>query len=219
MDSVSFTMEQGEIVGLIGPNGAGKTTLFEVITCFYPPSEGCILFKGERIDGLKPHQIPSKGIARSFQLFEALPSFTVFDFIMLSALQKVPLSQAKMQTEKTLATINLAHRKEYPVSMLPPGEQKLAEIGRVLNSQPEMMLLDECMAGMSDFEAESIMSLIRKLNHQGVTFLIVEHRLELIREMCHRIVVLNLGKKIAAGSPEEVMANEEVIKAYIGKEE
>jgi len=220
LDQVSFEVHKGEIVGLIGPNGAGKSTLFEIISGFYPPTIGTIWFRGQQITGLKPHQLYDRGIARSFQLMEILPTFTVFDTIKLPALRKYNLSQAKRQTE-TLLESELPELRpkanELTVS-LTPAEQKFVEMGRILNSQPELILLDELMAGLNEFDVRPIISLIRKLNQEKeITFIVVEHRMELIRELCHRIVVLNFGRKIADDLPEAVMRDEEVIAAYMGR--
>ena len=218
INSASFKVEAGEIVGLIGPNGAGKTTIFEVISGFYTPTKGSVFFNNKRLDGLKPHQVLERGVARTFQLLEALPSFTVFDFILVPALLNLPLSKARQRTKEIMDLLDIEAKAEQLTSSLVPAEQKMVEIGRVLSSQPQMVLLDEVMAGLSVFEATPIMSLIKRLNKEGVTFLIVEHRLELIRELCQRVLVLDFGKIIAEGSPEEVMSNRKVIEAYIGWE-
>ena len=218
VDSASFEVEAGEIIGLIGPNGAGKTTIFEVISGFYPPTKGSIFFDGKRLDGLKPHQVLERGVARTFQLAEALPSFTVFDFILVPALLNLPLLKARQRTKEIMDLLGIEAKAEQLTSSLVPADQKMVEIGRVLGSQPEMVLLDEVMAGLSGFEATPIISLIKRLNKEGMTFLIVEHRLELIRELCQRVLVLDFGRIIAEGSPEEVMSNRKVIEAYIGWE-
>ncbi len=220
LDQVSFEVHKGEIVGLIGPNGAGKSTLFEILSGFYPPTRGTIWFKGDQITGLKPHQLYDRGIARSFQLMEVLPTFTVFDTIKLPALRKYNLSQARRQTEALLESefTELSPKANELTISLSPAEQKFVEMGRIMNSQPELILLDELMAGLSEFEVRPIISLIKRLNQEKeMTFIVVEHRMELIRELCHRIVVLNFGRKIADDLPETVMRNEEVIAAYMGR--
>lgn len=218
VNSASFEVEAGEIVGLIGPNGAGKSTIFEVISGFYAPTKGSIFFDDKRLDGLKPHQVLERGVARTFQLVETLPSFTIFDFILVPALLNLPLSKARQRTKEIIDLLGIEAKAEQLTSSLVPAEQKMVELGRVLSSQPQMVLLDEVMAGLSGFEATPIISLIKRLNKEGVTFLIVEHRLELIRELCHRVLVLDFGEIIAEGSPEEVMSNRKVIEAYIGWE-
>jgi branched-chain amino acid transport system ATP-binding protein len=220
LDRVSLEVHKGEIVGLIGPNGAGKSTLFEVVSGFYPPTRGTVMFKGEEITGLKPHQLFSRGIARSFQLIEVLPSFTVFDTIKLPALRKTHLSKAKEQTEVLLESVfpQLKPKAKESISNLTPTEQKFVEMGRILNSQPELILLDELMAGLNEYDVAPIVSLIRRLNRdKEITFIVVEHRMELIRELCQRIVVLNFGRTIADDLPEAVMSNEAVISAYVGR--
>ena len=218
VNAASFEVEAGEIVGLIGPNGAGKSTIFEVISGFYNPTKGSIFFDDKRLDGLKPHQVLERGVARTFQLVEAFPSFTVFDFLLVQALLNLPLSKARQRTKEIMDLLGIEAKAEQLTSSLVPAEQKMVEIGRVLSSQPQMVLLDEVMAGLSGFEATPIISLIKRLNKEGVTFLIVEHRLELIRELCQRVLVLDFGRIIAEGSPEEVMSNRKVIEAYIGWE-
>lgn len=217
VDSISFRVGKGEIVGLIGPNGAGKSTILETISGFYAPTRGAILLEGKQIHGLKPHQVFKLGLTRSFQLAEFLPSFTVFDTILLPALYNAPLSEAHKRVERIIELLDLNSIAKRLVSSLVPAEQKRVEMGRILSCHPKIALLDEIMAGLTQFEATSILSIIRNLNEEGVTFLIVEHRLELLRELCNRIIAINFGRKIAEGSPREVMDNKEVIEAYIGK--
>ena len=218
VDSISFQVRKGEIVGLIGPNGAGKSTILEVISGFYAPSKGSVLFEGSRIDGLPPHQVFKRGLTRSFQLAEFLPSFTVFDTILLPALHNMSLPRAHKRAEEVLELLQLNPIAKKTVSSLVPAEQKRVEMGRILSSHPMMVLLDEIMAGLTEFEAKSVLSVIRKFNTEGMTFLIVEHRLELLSELCDRIIAINFGRKIIDGTPEEVMNNKEVIQAYLGKE-
>jgi len=218
LDNVSFEVKKGEIVGLIGPNGAGKTTLFEVISGFLRPTAGRVLFKGDRIDGLKPHQVLRRGLARSFQLVQVFPSFSVYQNILASALHSSSMREARKRTEEILELIGLSSKAEQLVSCLSLPDQKMTELGKVLALQPQMILLDEAMAGLTEAEARSTVALIKRLWKQGITFLLVEHRIEIVMELCQRIVVLNFGKKIAEGAAEEVVRDKDVIESYLGEE-
>ena len=218
VDSISFQIGAGEIVGLIGPNGAGKSTVLEVISGFCTPSAGSVVFNGSRIDGLPPHRVFQKGLTRSFQLAEFFPSFTVFDTILLPALHSMPLPQAHERAREIVRLLQIDAIARKPVCGLVPADQKRVEMGRILSSHPRMVLLDEIMAGLTEFEAKSVLSLIKQLNKGGMTFLIVEHRLELLSELCNRIIAIDFGRKIADGRPHEVMSNQEVVRAYLGKE-
>jgi branched-chain amino acid transport system ATP-binding protein len=218
LNSASFEVNKGEVVGLIGPNGAGKTTIIEVISGFYSPTKGSIFFEGNRIDGLKPHQVSKRGLSRTFQLIEILKSFTVFNTILLPALQNLPLYEAHRRAHEIMGLLNLTPLAEHRVSDLSLAEQRRLELGRALGSQPKLIFLDEVMAGLTKEEAGVIISLVKKLNERGMTFLVVEHHLEIIRELCTRVIVLDFGSKIVEGPPEDVMKDKRVITAYIGEE-
>jgi len=215
---VSFEVEKGEIVGLIGPNGAGKTTLFEIISGFMRPTSGTVLFEGHRIDGLKPHQVLKRGVARSFQEVQVFPSFTAYKNILVSALHSSPMSEARKRTEEILELVGLSSKAKVPAPMLTLPDQKAVELGKILALEPRLILLDEVMAGLTEAEAENMIALIRRLWKQEITFLLVEHRMEIVTELCRRIVVLNFGTKIAEGATEEVMRNKDVVESYLGEE-
>ncbi len=216
LDGVSFRVEKGEIMGLIGPNGSGKSTLFEVCSGFYRPTRGQVLFKGERIDRLPPHEVLKRGLGRSFQGTEVFPSFTAYDTILLAALHRWPMAQARKRVQEVLNLIGLMSRAEQLVSSMTLPDKKAVELGRVIATGPEMLLLDEVMAGLTEPEAQAVIAVIRKLQEEGLTFLLVEHRMEIVMDLCDRIVVLNFGKKIAEGKPHEMVRNKDVIEAYLG---
>jgi len=217
LNDVSLQVEKGKIVGLIGPNGSGKTTLYEVISGFYSPTTGEVFFNGERIDRLPPHKILNRGLARSFQVVQLFESFTAYETVLLAALHRLPMAQARKMTEEVLDLVGLADRGQELVSNLTLPNQKAVEVGKVIAAQPEMVLLDEVMAGLNEPEARVVVALIRKLRDEGMTFLVVEHRVEIIMDLCDRIVALNFGKKVAEGTPHEVANSKEVIEAYLGR--
>jgi branched-chain amino acid transport system ATP-binding protein len=218
IDGISFSVEKGEIIGLIGPNGAGKSTLFEVISGFYRPTGGHCYFKDERIDRLKPHDICKRGIGRTFQIPQIFPSFTVFETVLVAALIHLPLKFAKDRVMEILDTVNLLAKANEMTTDLTIPDQRRLEVGRALASNPELMLLDEVMSGLNVVEAKGMIELFHKLHERGMTFILVEHVMHIIMELCKRIIVLNFGKKIAEGTPEEIANNEEVINAYLGRE-
>ncbi len=218
IDSMSFGVEKGSIIGLIGPNGAGKTTLFEVISGFQRPTNGTCYFKEERIDNLKPHKICFRGIGRTFQIPQIFPSFTVFETVLVAALLHLSIQEARDRTHDVLETVGLSAKAEEITENLTIPEQKRLEVGRALASNPELLLLDEVMSGLNVVESKEMIELIKRLQDQGMTFILVEHVMHIIMGLCERIVVLNFGKKIAEGTPEEIANNEQVIEAYLGRE-
>jgi len=218
IDGMSFGVEKGSIMGLIGPNGAGKTTLFEVISGFQRPTSGNCYFKEERIDNLKPHKICFRGIGRTFQIPQIFPTFTVFETVLVAALLHLSIQKARDRTQDVLETVGLSHKAEEITENLTIPEQKRLEVGRALASNPELLLLDEVMSGLNVVESKEMIELIQRLQDQGLTFIMVEHVMRIIMGLCERIVVLNFGKKIAEGTPEEIANNEQVIEAYLGRE-
>ena len=218
VDGMSFGVEKGSIMGLIGPNGAGKTTLFEVISGFQRPTSGNCYFKEERIDNLKPNKICFRGIGRTFQIPQIFPTFTVFETLLVAALLHLSIQKARDRTQDVLETVGLSHKAEEITENLTIPEQKRLEVGRALASNPELLLLDEVMSGLNVVESKEMIELIQRLQDQGMTFILVEHVMHIIMGLCERIVVLNFGKKIAEGTPEEIANNEQVIEAYLGRE-
>ena len=215
---VSFTVQKGGILGLIGPNGAGKTTLFNVVNGFYPPSRGEVLFKGEKISGLKPHQICRRGMARTFQVVKPLQRMSVHDNVVASAfLRAKDRKQAEEIATETLQFAGLYDDREVISKGLPLGKRKRLEIARALATGPELLLLDESFAGLNPSELDESIGIIRKIRDRGITIMIIEHHMKVIMSISDYIVVLNYGEKIAEGSPGEIGKNPLVIEAYLGE--
>jgi branched-chain amino acid transport system ATP-binding protein len=218
LTDVSFTVGKGEVLGLIGPNGAGKTTIFNVVNGFYPPSKGEVLFKGERISGLKPHQVCRRGLARTFQVVKPLQRMSTLDNVVASAfLRAKSRADAVAKAEELLKLTNLWEVRDVLSKGLPLGSRKRLEIARALATGPDLLLLDEACAGLNPSELDESIAIIRKIKERGVTIMIIEHHMKVIMSISDRIVVLNYGEKLAEGSPGEIAHNPEVVKAYLGE--
>ncbi len=216
--SVSFELQQGEILGLIGPNGAGKTTMFNVVNGFYHPSRGDVYYKGSRISGLKPHQICQLGIARTFQVVKPLQRMSVLDNVVASAfLRAKDKTQAIAIADEILAFTNLSDDRHVISRGLPLGKRKRLEIARALATQPDVLLLDESCAGLNPAELDASIAIIRKIRERGITIMIIEHHMKVIMAISDRIVVLNYGEKIAEGTPQQIGNNPLVVEAYLGE--
>lgn len=214
---VSFTMTQGMIMGLIGPNGAGKTTLFNCITGYYPPSKGEVLFKGKLMNGLEPDMVCKLGMARTWQKVRPLAKMSVQDNVMVGALCRTgSLKKARELAMEQIMVVKLEHKADFPAGGLTIGERKKLEVARVLATRPELLLLDEVMGGLNPSESEEIIQLILDIKKQGITQMVIEHDMKAIMRISDRIVVLNSGEKLTEGSPQEVVNNPEVVKAYLG---
>jgi branched-chain amino acid transport system ATP-binding protein len=215
---VSFSMEEGMIMGLIGPNGAGKTTLFNCITGFYPPSRGDILFRGQRINGLTPDRVCKLGMARTWQKVRPLAKMTVLDNVMVGALARTnSLAVAAELAMQQLRQVRMDHRADHLAGGLPIGERKRLEVARVLATQPQLLLLDEVMGGLNATESEEIIQLILDIKKRRITQMVIEHDMKAIMRISDRIVVLNSGEKLAEGLPGEIVSNKEVVTAYLGE--
>ncbi len=215
---VSFSMRSGEIVSLIGPNGAGKTTLFNLITGQLQPSEGVLSFEGREIGNLKPHQRARIGFGRTFQISQTLTSMSVLENAMIGAfLQEKELAAAAARAQHALTLVGLDHAAKRRSGELTLGERRRLEVARALSMNPKIVLLDEVMAGLNETEVEEIISLVRKLNAEGVTFLVIEHNLKVVRAFSQRVLVLNRGQLLAEGTADDVLANPDVIEAYLGR--
>lgn len=231
---LDLEINKGELLGLIGPNGAGKTTVINMISGIYCPNGGNILFKGEEIIGIRPHEIVRKGIARTFQLGALFGDLTVLENALLGATisaglgigfidtfraQKNRRKELERKATAALELANLAGMKEEIAKNLPHGLQKLLAIAVALATEPEILLLDEPASGMSHKETMNIMDTVNLLRKGGgISILLVEHNMRAVMGYCDRISVLAYGKKIAEGLPEEIRHDEEVIVAYLGKE-
>ena len=214
---VSFEMSPGMIMGLIGPNGAGKTTLFNCITGYYPPSKGEVIFDGRRMNGLQPDKVCKLGMVRTWQKVRPLAKLSVLDNVMVGALCRTgSLKVARDMAMEQIKEVGLEHKVNFPAGGLPIGERKKLEVARVLATHPQLLLLDEVMGGLNPAESDEIIELILDIKKNGITQMVIEHDMKAIMRISDRIVVLNSGEKLAEGSPEEVVNNPEVVKAYLG---
>ncbi|HLL50011.1 MAG TPA: ABC transporter ATP-binding protein [Thermomicrobiales bacterium] len=232
VDEVSFTINKGTITGLIGPNGAGKTTLFNCLAGLFPPSSGSLSFEGERIDGLSPDRIFSRGLARTFQIPRPFPEMTVLENVMVAPLHQRGerfwanwLTPSRVAAEeRTLAAaarhwidfVGLSHLADQPARVLSGGQRKLLELARILVAKPRLILLDEPGAGVNPVLLDAIVDRIVNLNRQGVTFLIIEHNMDLVMSLCSPIMVMAQGRLLMAGTAQEVRNNPRVVEAYLG---
>ncbi|MEM3550162.1 MAG: ABC transporter ATP-binding protein [Candidatus Bathyarchaeia archaeon] len=215
--NVDLSVGEGEILGLIGPNGAGKTTLFNLITGFIKPDAGSIVFKGKDITRAPPHLVVRQGIARTFQLVNPFGNLSVIDNVSIPLYGKRGIRSTDKAAE-IIALMKLDHRKNELAKNLPHGELKKLEIARALATEPSLLLLDEPFAGLSFEEVSELMELVKKLNDEGLTIVIVEHVMRVIMKLSHRVVVICDGEKIAEGKPLEITEDRRVIEAYLGGE-
>ena len=222
LDHVTFSVKQREILGLIGPNGAGKTTLFNVISGVYKPEEGRVIFKDTDITGWKPHKVAHLGIARTHQIVRPFGDLTVLENAMIGALfgkrsDEITEEEARKVAEEVLDYVGLGEKKDLPARILNVQEKKRLELARALSAEPELLLLDEVLAGLTPTEVENMLILLRRIRvERNITIIMIEHVMHAVMNLADRIVVLHFGRKIAEGTPEEVANNPEVITAYLG---
>jgi len=211
------SVESGIIMGLIGPNGSGKTTLFNCITGYYPPSKGEIVFKGQRINGLKPDRVCKLGMARTWQKVRPLAKLSVLENVMVGALARTgSLKVARRAALHQLELMRMENRANSLAGSLSIGERKKLEVARVLATQPELLLLDEVMGGLNPVESEEIIQLILDIKKRGLTQVVIEHDMKAIMRISDRVMVLNSGEKLAEGTPQQVVSNPDVVTAYLG---
>jgi len=218
---VDFNIAKDEIVGLIGPNGAGKTTLFNLVSGALPLSEGDIRYKNERITSLKPNAICKRGIARTFQLIKLFGNMTVLENVLVPALfglsKSIDQLEAKAASLEVLEFVGLSAARDIPAKELTLVNQKRLEVARGLATKPELLLLDELMAGLNSTEVAQAMELVTRIRDRGITVFMIEHVMQAIMSVCDRIMVLDHGVKIAEGKPEAITADQKVIEVYLGE--
>ncbi|HSA79119.1 MAG TPA: ABC transporter ATP-binding protein [Nitrospirota bacterium] len=235
LSDVSFSVDQGSIKALIGPNGAGKTTLFNLISGVLPPDSGTITFNGTKVQGLMPHQVASRGMARTFQHIRLFPKMTVLENIMIgrhihskagfvAGMLSLPFTwnEEKQIRGKSLEVLNFLGIAEFSsaeAASLAYGQQRIVELGRALACEPKLLLLDEPAAGLNMRETAEMGRLIARIRDTGITVLIVEHDMSLVMNISDEIIVLSYGRKIADDKPLAIQKNQEVIRVYLGEED
>jgi len=219
VSGVSLRVAAGEILGIIGPNGAGKTTLFNVISGYYRPESGRILFAGHEVTGQPPHAICRLGLTRTFQLVKPFGNLSVLDNVMIGALTRLPtVSSARLEAERVVETCGLAAHAAGQARTLPIGLRKRLEVARALATRPRLLLLDEVMAGLNPTELAGMVDLIRRLHADGLTLIVIEHIMAAMMRLAQRIVVLHHGEAIAEGAPAAITQDRRVVDAYLGEE-
>ena len=235
VDNVNFKAEEGEITALIGPNGAGKTTLFNLIAGFYQPTSGKVYFKGQDITSLKPYQRTRIGLARTFQNINLFKDMSVMDNALvgqhcrmtydpITAMLSLPgkrkqEKQSREEIMKILDFMGLANVANEKAGSLSYGMQKNLEIARAMATKPELLLLDEPASGLNTQELDQLSQRVLRMRDMGITVVLIEHKMDVVMNISHKIMVLNFGECIAFGTPEEISADQQVIEAYLGKED
>ncbi len=221
VDNVTFNIERGEIIGLIGPNGSGKTTLLNVISGRLSPTSAEIRKDGKRISGKNPEQICRAGIAGTFQLVRVPDALSALDNVAVAAMygkRRLAIGAARSEAERLLDRVQFQAGRDAFVDQLTYFDQKRIELARALACAPDLLLLDEWLAGLNPSELEDGITLVRSLHEEGLTVVLVEHVMHAIRSLCQRVIVLNAGRVIATGHPDDALANREVIRVYLGED-
>ncbi len=221
VDDLSFTVREGEILGLLGPNGSGKTTVFNLIAGTFPPDGGQVYFSSRQITRWAPSVRAALGIARTFQLVRAFPNLSALDNVLVARLygcvRSPSLPQARAEALNLLAQVGISDKSGYPAVKLTLAERKRVEIARALATRPRLLLLDEPAAGLNPAEVDAALAFFGQIRAGGITLVIVEHNVRAVRAVCDRVVVLNSGKKIAEGTPAEALEHAEVVEVYLGR--
>jgi branched-chain amino acid transport system ATP-binding protein len=219
VSDVSLTVPAGALLGIIGPNGAGKTTLFNVISGYYRPDGGRVVFAGHDVSGLAPHAICRLGLTRTFQLVKPFGNLSVSDNVMIGALTRIPsIRAARVEARRVVETCGLTAHADARARTLPIGLRKRLEVARALATRPRLLLLDEVMAGLNPTELAAMVELVRRLHAEGLTLVVIEHIMAAMMRLAQRIVMLHHGETIAEGTPREIAGDRRVIDAYLGEE-
>jgi branched-chain amino acid transport system ATP-binding protein len=217
LDNVSFTVEPNEIIGIIGPNGAGKTTLFNTLVGLQKISSGAIWFENKKISGLRPHSIAGIGITKTFQNSALFPGMSVLDNVVTAALLRSSINEAIENSKKILKLLGIYGIRNVDIADLTFPQKALTELARGLATQPRLLLVDEVMAALSPSEMDDVIDVIKGIRKSlSVSFLVVEHHMRAIMALCEKLIVLNFGKKLTEGTPQEVAHNPKVVEAYLG---
>ena len=218
---VSLDVKNGDILGILGPNGAGKTTLYNLLTGFLKPDNGEVLLEGQPLLGLPPHKVVGLGVARTFQLCRPFVGLSVLENVMVGSLgPRVPAVDLTERARHLLAQVGLAGKEDSAAELLSYGDQRRLEIARALATEPRLLLLDEPFAGLGSGEIAALSELIRDLHkNQGLTILLIEHKLREFMQLVSHVVAIDFGQVIATGSPSEIVKNPKVIEAYIGRQD